>query len=312
MQMRSSPAFRSGAYAAVLALTATVAACSVSDAAHRDRDVTAASSDPDALQRGKYLFDAANCAGCHTDTKNGGAFLAGGKAIESPFGAYFSRNITPDPGYGIGKWSDRDFLGALRQGISPSGAHYFPAFPFPSFTGMTDRDILDIKAYLMAQPAVAQPNKPHDVAFPFDVRATMVLWRGLYFQEGPIAPDLSQSAEWNRGAYLVNAVNHCGECHTPRNFLGALDDDRRFSGGHLAGSPRKRVPNITAHPIDGIGRWSLEDIALLLKSGITPKGDFVTAPMSEVVEAMAKLTEADRHAIATYIKSVPSIPSEGR
>ncbi|HKW54713.1 MAG TPA: cytochrome c, partial [Stellaceae bacterium] len=266
----------------------------------------ASAADPAAARRGKYLLDAANCAGCHTDTKHGGARLAGGKAIDTPFGAYLSRNITPDPTDGIGNWSDADFLRALRQGLSPSGAHYFPAFPFPSFTGMTDRDILDIKAYLMTETPVAQPDKPHDVPFPFDVRATMVLWRLLYFTPGPLAPDPAQSAEWNRGAYLVTAVSHCGECHTPRNFLGALQNDRRFAGARLAGPDAKRAPNITPEPRDGIGAWSIDDIANLLKTGMTPEGDFVAAPMSEVVDAgTAKLSDSDRRSIAVYLKSVP-------
>src|SRR5690348_12424960 len=157
---------RIAAGAAALALWAVLAGCSnerSADAARQNQAATAAVVDPAAAQRGKYLFDAANCAGCHTDTKHGGARLAGGKAVDTPFGAYYSRNITPDPTYGIGAWSDADFLRALRQGLSPSGAHYFPAFPFPSFTNMTDRDILDIKAYLMTQAPVAQPDKPHDV-----------------------------------------------------------------------------------------------------------------------------------------------------
>jgi mono/diheme cytochrome c family protein len=315
MKIQAGTAGRVGVFAAVLALTAAVVGCGTdrasSDAGGQDRGLGAAFKDSDAPRRGKYLFDAANCVGCHTDTKSGGARLAGGKAIDTPFGAYFSRNITPDPTYGIGNWSDRDFLRALRQGISPSGAHYFPAFPFPAFTGMTDRDILDIKAYLMTQDAVALPNKPHDVPFPFDVRATMVLWRLLYFSEGPLEPDPTRSAEWNRGAYLANAVSHCGECHTPRNFLGALNNARRFAGARLAGPAAKRVPNITPHASDGIGAWSLDDIATVLKTGMTPDGDFVAAPMSEVVEGTARLTDSDRQSIAIYLKSLAAQPGKG-
>jgi len=305
---------RFGTSAAALALLAALAGCGHERPADVARQNEAANAviDPAAARRGKYLFDAANCAGCHTDTKHGGARLAGGKAIDTPFGAYLSRNITPDPTYGIGAWSDADFLRALRQGLSPSGAHYFPAFPFPSFTNMTDRDILDIKAYLMRQAPVAQPDKPHEVPFPFDVRATMVLWRALYFTPGPLAPDPTESAEWNRGAYLVKAVSHCGECHTPRNFLGAPEQSRRFAGARLAGPDAKRAPNITPEPRDGIGGWSVDDITTLLKTGMTPTGDFVAAPMSEVVDAgTAKLTESDRRAIAVYLKSVPAQAGKG-
>ncbi|HEX6841861.1 MAG TPA: cytochrome c [Stellaceae bacterium] len=314
MERRSVTPLRIGTGAVALALLAALAGCgNERPAAEATRAAHAASVvDPTAARRGKYLVDAANCAGCHTDTKHGGARLAGGKAIDTPFGAYLSRNITPDPTYGIGAWSDADFLHALRQGLSPSGAHYFPAFPFPSFTNMTDRDILDIKAYLMTQAPVAQPDKPHDVPFPFDVRAIMVLWRALYFTPGPLAPDPTESAEWNRGAYLVTAVSHCGECHTPRNFLGALESDRRFAGARLAGPDAKRAPNITPEPHDGIGGWSVDDIATLLKTGMTPEGDFVAAPMSEVVDAgTAKLTESDRRAIAVYLKSLPAQAGKG-
>ncbi len=157
--------------------------------------VPPAAPDPAAVVRGEYLVNAANCIGCHTDKQHGGALLAGGKAVETPFGAYYSRNITPDPVNGIGAWSDADFLRALRRGISPSGAHYFPAFPFPSFTRMTDSDIADIRAYLAAQPPQPTKNRPHDVGFPFDVRLTMVPWRMLFFTAGSFQPDPNRDAD---------------------------------------------------------------------------------------------------------------------
>jgi mono/diheme cytochrome c family protein len=271
----------------------------------------AAPPDPAAVKRGAYLFTAAGCLGCHTDSAHGGARLAGGKAIETPFGAYYSRNITPDAAHGIGSWSDADFLRALREGISPSGAHYFPAFPYPAFTLMTDGDILDIWAYLRTQPPQPTEDRPHDVSFPFDVRLTMLPWRALYFTEGPLKPDPQQSAQWNRGAYLANAVVHCGECHTPRTLLGGREDKRRFNGGTLAGPGAKHAPNITPDPADGIGKWQVDDIVTLLKTGMMPSGDFVERPMSDVVDDTAKLSDADRLAIATYLKSVPPLPGKG-
>jgi len=286
----------------------TLAACAETAPPHK---VASPPIDPAAARRGDYLVTAANCAGCHTDKDHGGAPFAGGKAIATPFGAYVSRNITPDPVDGIGAWSESDFLRALRRGISPAGAHYFPAFPYTSFTGMSDRDILDIRAYLMSQAPAAVPNRPHEVPFPFDVRLTMVVWRGLYFSEGPRQPDPARSAQWNRGAYLVDAVAHCGECHTPRTWLGGLDGARPFNGGRLAGPGRDLAPNITSDPTDGIGSWSVGDIETLLKTGLTPKGDFVEAPMSEVVDNMAKLSDADRAAIATYVKSLPPLRGKG-
>ena len=264
------------------------------------------------MARGEYLVTAANCVGCHTDKEHGGARFAGGKAIDTPFGAFYSRNITPDTVHGIGAWSDEDFLTALRHGISPTGAHYFTAFPFTSFTMLTDRDILDIKAYLFVQPPSSMANRPHDVPFPFDMRLVMVPWRVLYFREGPFVPPPGHDAEWNRGAYLVTAVAHCPECHTPRNFLGALEDDRRFSGASIYGPDDKYAPNITSDPQDGIGTWSVGDITNLLALGVTPKGDFVGEPMAEVVAGTAKLTEADRRAIAVYVKSLPPLPGRRR
>jgi mono/diheme cytochrome c family protein len=268
-------------------------------------------TDPGAAMRGEYLFNAAGCVGCHTDKENGGARLAGGRAIETPFGAYFSRNITPDPVHGIGAWSDADFLRALRRGIAPDGAHYFSAFPFPAFTGMTDRDILDIKAYLFTQKPEPTQNKPTAAGFPFNVRVAMVLWRALYFTPGPLEPDPAKSTEWNRGAYLVKAVSHCGECHTPRTALGGLEHDRELAGARLPGPGDKRAPNITPDATDGTGSWTIDDAAALLKIGIKQNGDFVGEPMSDVVEGTGKLSDADRRAIAVYLKSVPAVPGKG-
>jgi mono/diheme cytochrome c family protein len=273
----------------------------------------AASSPPDpaTVERGEYLVSAANCRGCHTDKEHGGASFAGGKAIDTAFGAYYSRNITPDPAYGIGAWSGADFRRALREGISPGGAHYFPAFPFPSFTGMTDQDIADIFAYLRVQRPDRRENRAHDVPFPYDVRLTMVIWREQYFEEGPMQPDPRLGAAWNRGAYLVTAVAHCADCHSPRTALGAVDPARRFNGGTLYGPGEKHAPNLTPDMADGIGKWSLADIASVLKTGIPPDGDPVVAPMSEVVEGTSKLTDADRLAIATYLKSLKPLAGKG-
>lgn len=267
--------------------------------------------DPAAAKRGAYLAAAANCGGCHTDKEHGGAPFAGGKPIDTSFGAYYSRNITPDPQHGIGNWSEADFRRALRAGLAPGGAHYFPAFPFPSFTGMTDADIADIFAYLRTQRPDARENRAHDVPFPYDVRLGMVFWRIRYFEEGPLQPDPQQSAQWNRGAYLVNAVAHCADCHSPRTGLGAVDPERRFNGGTLYGPGEKHAPNLTPDMTDGIGKWRAADIVTVLKSGIPPDGDPVAAPMSEVVEGTSKLTDADRMAIAVYLKSLKPLPGKG-
>ena len=268
------------------------------------------SSDPGAAARGEYLVTAANCAGCHTDSDHNGARFGGGTAIKSPFGTYYSRNITPDPVHGIGAWSDVDFLTALRAGVSPLGGHYFAAFPFTAFTLMTDRDILDIKAYLATVPPSATADRAPDASFPFNLRAAMVPWRALFFREGPFVPVEGQSTVWNRGAYLASAVVHCAECHTPRNLLGGLKRDRGFSGATLYGPGNVHAPNITSDPHDGIGTWSIADVEALLDTGFTPTGDLVSGPMAEVVEGTAKLTATDRHAIAVFVKSLPPRAAE--
>ena len=289
-------------FSACCVLALLVASCSPPPPA-----TEASSRDPGAAERGRVLAEAAGCIGCHTDSDHGGAPLAGGRAIETSFGTYYSPNISPDRQYGIGAWSDGDFLRALRYGIGRDGRHYFPAFPFPAFTGMTDRDMLDIKAYLATAAAVAQRDRAHALSFPYDVRLIMVPWRALYFTPGPLAPVAGRSPEWNRGRYLARGVVHCPECHTPRNSLGAIEGDRWLAGGALGKDVH--APDITSDPEDGIGRWTIENIAEVLRSGTLPSGDMVTGPMAEVVEGTSKLSDADRRAIAAYIKSVPPLPA---
>ncbi len=257
--------------------------------------------------RGKYLFDAAGCAACHTDKKGKGAPLAGGRKLKTPFGVFTSPNITPDPQHGIGKWSDGDFIRAMRLGIAPDGRHYFPVFPYPSYTGLTDADILDIKAYLFTRPPVARPNEPHGAAPPFGWRFMVPVWKALYFTPGPFRPDKARSAEWNRGAYLVRALSHCGECHTPRNILGGPK-----AGMTLAGTGKGPeggiVPNITPDKETGIGRWSDADIKDLFKLGMLPDGDFVGGPMGEVVdETTSRLKDADLKAVILYLRSLKPV-----
>jgi len=252
--------------------------------------------------RGEVLFKAADCAGCHTDVKGGGAPLAGGRPLATPFGLFYGPNITPDKEHGIGGWSEAQFRTALRRGIDDEGHYLYPVFPFGSFTKMTDQDIGDLWAYLQSRPAVAQPSKPHELKFPFGWRFLLAFWRFLNFAEGPLQPVASQSAEWNRGRYLAEAVVHCQECHTPRDFLGGLKTSRAYSG-NPQGPDGLKMPNITPDPESGIGKWSLEDIATLLKTGQTPDMDFVGSGMAEVVKGTEALSDADRRSIAVYIKS---------
>ncbi len=269
-----------------------------------------AAPDQDAVARGAYLAIAADCVACHTDSEHGGRPFAGGRALATPFGTFYSPNITPDPETGIGGWSDAQFLRALHDGVRPDGANYFPVFPYPSFTGMRDADALAIKAYLFSLPAVRQADRANDVWFPFSWRFLQNGWKLLFFTPGRFAPAPGRSAAWNRGAYLVTALAHCGECHTPRNWFGAMEGDR-FLAGTSDGPDGKPVPNITPDPKTGIGKWSEDDIAGLLTDGHTPDFDFVGGAMAEIVKSTSQLTEADRRAIAVYLKSVPPMSTPG-
>jgi mono/diheme cytochrome c family protein len=262
----------------------------------------------DAVSQGAYLANAADCEDCHTDREHGGRPYAGGRALATPFGTFYSPNITPDPETGIGRWSYKDFLRALRDGVRPDGANYFPVFPYPSFTKISDADVQAIKAYLFSLPPVRQANRAHDVPFPFSWRFLQTIWKLLFFTPGPFRPTPDRSEAYNRGAYLVTALAHCGECHTPRNWFGATEPDR-FLAGNPHGPNGKPVPNITPDPQTGIGDWTEEDIATLLKTGQTPEFDFVGGAMGEVVRNTSRLDDEDRRAIAVYLKSVPPIPS---
>ncbi len=266
----------------------------------------AGAADPDAVARGAYLANAAGCDNCHTDRAHGGRPYAGGLALATPFGTFYSPNITPDLETGIGRWSDGQFLRALREGVRPDGANYFPVFPYPSFTGIADDDALAIKAYLFSQPAVRQANRPHDVSFPASWRFLQTGWKLLFFNSGPFRPARERTAAYNRGAYLVTALAHCGECHTPRNWLGAPDPDR-FLSGTPNGPNGKKVPNITPDRKTGIGNWSADDIVGVLTDGHTPDFDFVGGAMGEIVKDTARLTDEDRRAIAVFLQSVPAV-----
>jgi mono/diheme cytochrome c family protein len=182
--------------------------------------------DASAAKRGEYVFNAGGCLGCHTDAKNQGAALAGGRALPTPFGTFYGPNITPDMQYGLGRWSEADFIRAMRHGERPDGAHLFPVFPYTSFTKMSDADLKDLWAYLRTVTPVAQPNRQHDVGFPFNIRAGVAVWKWLHFTPGAFEPHPSRSPELNRGAYIVHALAHCGECHTPRNAMGGHDLSR--------------------------------------------------------------------------------------
>jgi len=258
------------------------------------------------IARGEYIFNAADCLGCHTMPKNGQR-LAGGRALKTPFGTFYTPNITPDRETGIGGWTDRDFIRALREGRSPNGTAYFPVFPYTSFTHLTDQDLRDLKAYLDAQPPVSQRNKPHEVSPPFGWRFLLPVWQALFLDKDGLPEETGRDERWKRGRYLVQAAGHCGECHSPRNFLGAVNHDRMLAGSPT-GPEGKAVPNITPDPEKGIGKWSEGEVTFLLEIGMQPDGDFVGDGMREVVEnSTSKLTAEDRAAIAAYLRTVPPL-----
>lgn len=260
-----------------------------------------------AIERGAYLYRAGGCGSCHTDSKNAGAENAGGVAVQTPFGAFYASNITPDGKYGIGKWSEADFIAALRRGVNPAGQNYYPAFPYTSYTRLTDDDMRALWAYLRSRPPVSQPNRPHDVAWFARQRSAINWWKTRNFTPGPFVPDPKKSAKINRGAYLAEAAAHCAECHSPRDRFGGMIAARRYAGT-TDGPEDTVVPNITPDRKTGIGRWRESELAYYLETGLTPDGDSAGDLMAEVIDnGLSHLSKDDLAAIAAYIKSLPPV-----
>jgi mono/diheme cytochrome c family protein len=258
------------------------------------------------LERGEYLTRAADCVVCHT-AKAGTPFI-GGRAFVLPFGTLYSSNITPDMETGIGGYTDVDFLNALRRGIARGGKRLYPAMPYPSYALISDADALAIKAFLFSLAPVRAPPPPNTLAFPFNQRALMSMWSALFNSNQRYEPNINQSDEWNRGAYLVEAMEHCGECHTPRNVFFGLNNRQKFQGTVQAGW---RAYNITADRDSGIGGWSDEDIALYLSMGHSTGRGAAAGPMGEAVsESMSHLTSSDIRAMVTYLRTIPALGSK--
>jgi mono/diheme cytochrome c family protein len=260
------------------------------------------------MQRGRYLTLAGNCVSCHTAP--GGALFAGGVAFTTPFGTLYSTNISPDRQSGIGGWTEAQFRRALREGVRPDGTHLYPAFPYTAFTKIVDADVSALFAYLRSVPARASTVPPNRLSFPYSQRWLMGPWNSLFLDAGPYQPNPAKSEAWNRGAYLVAALEHCSACHTPRNRFGAERADQFMAGGTLidqvpGGDMRVwSTPNLTS-ATTGLGAWPLSEVAAYLKSG---KNSFVTTfgPMNEViVNSTRHLTDADIHAMAVYLKDLP-------
>jgi mono/diheme cytochrome c family protein len=269
------------------------------------------------LANGKTMFNAGGCASCHAvpsanPDKVDRIRLGGGLALKTRFGTFYAPNISPDSSNGIGRWSEADFVSALWDGTAPGGRQLYPAFPYTAFSHMKLDDVRDLFAYLKTLPPASGTIRDPDLRFPFNIRRLVGLWKLLYLRGGPIVPDLSKSAQWNRGAYLVIGPGHCAECHSPRNALGAIINTERFAGGPTPDG-KHWVPNITPvglregenakHP------WSESDVVSLLSDGVTPGGDFVGGAMADVVRNTSLLSNADLDAIATYIVSLP--PRQG-
>ncbi len=265
--------------------------------------VPSVNRNPD-LENGRIMFFAGGCTSCHaTPNQDDKLRLGGGYALKSPFGTFHVPNISPHKQDGIGSWSNADFIRAMHEGTSPDGRHYYPAFPYASYQRMSADDLTDLFAFMMTLPPVEGRAADHDLPFPFNIRRGVGLWKLAFLDGQPFSPDPSKPVSWNRGAYLVNGPGHCAECHSERNVVGAIIEDRRFAGGPDP-EGRGAVPNITPSPT-GIGGWTQADLVTLFTTGETPNFDTVGGPMGSVVHNTAQLPEADRQAIAEYLLSLP-------
>ena len=270
--------------------------------------VTEAAYTPN-LANGETIFNAGGCSSCHAVPGQPDRLkLGGGLGLASPFGTFYVPNISPDQADGIGRWTEAQFVTAMTRGVSPDGTHYFPAFPFTTYAHARVSDIRDLFAYLKTLAPVSGKVRDHDVRFPFNIRRNVGIWKLLFMDDRPFAPDAARSPQWNRGAYLVNALGHCAECHSPRNFLGGIVAAQRFAGGP---DPEGKgwVPNITQK---GLSDWSEKDIAYFLETGLTPEGDTAGGSMARVIRNTSQLSAADRDAMAAYIKSLPPVEGPAR
>ncbi|SMX35154.1 c-type cytochrome [Actibacterium lipolyticum] len=256
------------------------------------------------VAHGEQVFWASGCSSCHAAPDATGdekLLLAGGQKFPSDFGTFIAPNISPDPENGIGGWSTLDLANAMTRGVSPEGAHYYPAFPYTSYANADLQDIVDLKAFLDTLPAVPTPSQAHEVGFPFNIRRSLGGWKFLFADKGWVITD-GLTPETERGRYLVEALGHCGECHTPRNGLGGMERAAWLSG---APNPdgKGTIPNITPGELD----WSAADIAYYFETGFTPDFDSVGGHMASVVDNLSKLSAEDRAAIAAYLKIVPAV-----
>ena len=261
------------------------------------------------IARGEYLARAGDCVACHTAPE--GKMFAGGRAMKTPFGTLYTSNITPDRETGIGKWTADQFYKMLHTGRSIDGSLLYPAMPFASYTKVTRADSDAMFAYLRSVPAVKQPNRDQDLRFPYNNRSLIIGWRTLFFKEGEYKPDPTKSAEWNRGAYLVEGLGHCGMCHTAINALGGSSESQAFEGG-LIPMQNWYAPSLTSNKEAGLGDWSIKDITDLLRTGVSNRGA-VYGPMADVVyNSLQYLSDEDAQAMAIYLKGLAQGSSPDR
>lgn len=264
----------------------------------------------DQIARGAYLASMGNCAACHT--ARGGAPYAGARAIETPFGTVYSTNLTPDPETGLGQWNADEFWRALHNGRSKDGRLLYPAFPYPNFTQVTREDSDALFAFLRTLPRVKQPQRPHELRFPYSLQASLAVWRAMFFSPGVFQPASDKPAEWNRGAYLVRGLGHCEACHAGRNIFGATASSHPELSGGLIPMQNWYAPSLSAGPQPGVADWSAEELAALLKTGSAPRGT-VMGPMAEVVlRSTQHLSDADLAAMVAYIRDLPRQAPEKR
>jgi mono/diheme cytochrome c family protein len=258
--------------------------------------------------RGAYLARSGGCIACHTSAAKGGAALAGGAPLDTPFGSFVPPNITPDPVYGIGDWTLDQFAVALRQGVRPDGKAYYPAFPYEFYADLSDQDVADLWAAIQTVPAVPVAAAENDVSFPFNMRWGLKLWRAAYMVPVKISPIMGQSPEWNRGKQLVTGAGHCAACHTGRNMLGALKESEALAGNDNLPGGSKAPPILAAVLV--AKSWTVANMAYALRTGVKPDGDVFGGGMAEVVQAGTSfLDEADREAIASYLLDQPGTPA---
>src|SRR5580692_1076614 len=264
------------------------------------------SFEPALVKRGRDLAAIGNCSDCHTAP--GGKTFAGGVSVPTPFGTIYSSNITPDPETGIGRWPEAAFRRAMRSGVDRAGQHLYPTFPYDHFTNVNDEDDRALYAFLMTRPAVRAPTPANDLAFPFNQRFAVAGWKLLFLKAGTYKADAAQSAEWNRGAYLVEGLAHCGACHTPRNALGAERTSATFSGGDVDNWHAYAINSRSPSPVP----WDTEALFSYLRRGWHPDHGVARGPMAEVVSNLSSVPESDVHAIAAYMASVFGPPTQDR